>query len=59
MSAFQENKSTQSSASVIAERIEKAEKTKFELELMKTLDRIRDGHGNYDCYLVSLNIKSL
>ena len=35
MSALQKNKSTQTSGSVFAERIEKAKKTKFELELIK------------------------
>ena len=32
MSALQKNKSTQTSGSVLAERIEKAKKTKFELD---------------------------
>ena len=59
MSALQENKSTQTSGSLFAERIEKVKKTKFELELIKTVDCFLDGHGNYDSNLVSFKIKSL
>ena len=59
MSALQKNKSTQTSGSVFAERIEKVEKTKFELELIKIVDCFLDGHGNYDSNLVSFKIKSL
>ena len=59
MSALQKNKSTQSSGSVFAERIEKVKKTKFELDLIKNVDCFLDGHGNYDSNLVSLKIKSL
>ena len=58
-SSFQKNKTTQTSGSVFAERIEKAKKTKFELELIKIVDCFLDGHGNYDSNLVSLKIKSL
>ena len=53
MSALQKNKSTQTSGSVFAERIEKAKKTKFELELIKIVDCFLDGHGSYDSNLVS------
>ena len=59
MSALQKNKSTQTSGSVFAERIEKVEKTSFELELIKIVDCFLDGHGNYDSNLVSFRIKSL
>ena len=59
MSALQKNKSTQTSGSVFAERIEKFKKTKFELELLKIVDCFLDGHGNYDSNLVSFTIKSL
>ena len=59
MSGIQKNKSTQTSGSVFAERIEKVKKTKFELELIKILDCFLDGHGNYDSNLVSFKIKSL
>ena len=59
MSALQKNKSTQTSGSVFAERIEKVKKTRFELELIKFVDCFLDGHGNYDSNLVSFRIKSL
>ena len=38
MSALQKKKSTQTSRSVFAERIEKTKKTKFELEFIKIVD---------------------
>ena len=53
MSALQKNKSTQTSSSVFAERIEKVKKTKFELDLIKIVDCFFDGHGKYDKNLVS------
>ena len=53
------NKSTQTSGSVFAERIEKVKKTKFELELIEIVDCFLDGHGNYASNLVSFKIKSL
>ena len=53
MSALQKNKSTQTSGSVFAERIEKAKKTKFELELMKIVDCFFGNHGSYDSKLAS------
>ena len=59
MSALQKNKSTQTSGSVFAERIEKAKKTNFELELVNIVDCFLDGHGNHDSNLVSFKIKSL
>ena len=59
MSALQKNKSTQTSGSVFAERIEKVKKTKFELELIEIVDCFLDGHGNYDSILVSFKIKAL
>ena len=59
MSALQKIKSTQTSGLVFAERIERAKKTKFELELIKIEDRFFDGHGNYDSNLVSFKMKSL
>ena len=54
VSSFQKTKSTQTSGSVFAERIEKVKKTKFELDLIKIVDCFLDGHGNYDSNLVSL-----
>ena len=53
MSVLQKNKSTQTSGSVFAERIEKVKKTKFELELIKNVDCFLEGHGNYDSNSVS------
>ena len=58
-SSFQKTKTTQTSGSVFAERIEKVKKTKFELDLIKILDCFLDGHGKYDSNLVSFKIKSL
>ena len=53
------NKSKQTSGLVFAERIGKAKKTKFELELIKNVDCFLDGHGSYDSNLVSFKINSL
>ena len=58
-SSFQKTKTTQTSGSVFAERIEKVKKTKFELDLIKIVDCFLDGHGNYDINLVSFKIKTL
>ena len=57
--SFQKTKTTQTSGSVFAERIEKVKKTKFEMELIKIVDCFLDGHGNYDSNLVSFEIKTL
>ena len=46
MIALQKNKSTQSSGSLLAERIEKAKKTKLELEVLKIVDSFLDGHSD-------------
>ena len=54
-SSFQKTKTTQTSGSVLAERIEKVKKTKFELELIKIIDCFVDGHGNFDSNLVLSN----
>ena len=43
----------------LGDRIEQVKKTKFQLELIKTVDGILDGHGNYISGLVSLKTKSL
>ena len=58
-SSFKKTKTTQTSGSVFAERIEEVKKTKFELELIKIVDCFLDGHGNYDSNLVSFRIKSV
>ena len=59
MNALQKNKSLQTSSSVFVERIEKAKKTKFELELTKFIDCFLDGHCSYDSNLVYFKTKSL
>ena len=59
LSSFQKTKSTQTSGSLFADRIEQVKKTKFELELMKILNCFQDGHGNYTSNLVSFKIKFL
>ena len=53
LSSFQKVKSKQTSGSVSADRIEQVVKTKFELELTKTVDCFLDGQGNYTSKLVS------
>ena len=58
-SSFQKTKTTQTSGSVFAERIEKVKKTKFEFELINIVDCFHDGHGNFDSNLVSFKTKSL
>ena len=58
-SSFEKTKTTQTSGSVFAERIEKIKKTKSEFELMKIVDCFLDGHGNFDSNIVSFKIKSL
>ena len=59
LSSFQKTKSTQTSGSVFADRIEQVKKTKFELELMKFVDFFLDGQCNYTSNLVSFKMKSL
>ena len=59
LSSFQKTKSTQTSGSVFADRIEQVKKTRFEFELIKIVDGFLDGHGNYTSNLVSFKIKSL
>ena len=58
-SSFQKTKTTQTSESVFAERVEEVKKSKIELDLFKIVDCFLDGHGNYDSNLVALKIKSL
>ena len=57
MSALQKNKSTQTSGSVFAERIEKVKQTKFDSELLKIVYSFLDGHGSYDSNLVKKSLK--
>ena len=58
-SSFEKTKTTQTSGSVFAERIEKFKKTNFEMELKKIVDCFPDGHGNYDSTSVSFRKKPL
>ena len=44
---------------MFAGRIEKAKKTEFELEIIKSVDCFLDGHGSFDSNLVSFEMKSL
>ena len=59
MIPLQKNKSTETCGLVIAEKIEKAEKIEFEMELIKFVDCFLDGHGIYDSNLLSFKMKSL
>ena len=59
ISSFQKTKTTQTSGSVFAERIERVEKTKIDLKLTKIADCFLDGHGNQDSNLVYFKTKSL
>ena len=59
LSSFQKTKSTQTSGSVFADRIEQVKKNKFELALIKSVDCFLDGHCNYTSNLVPFKIKSL
>ena len=45
-SSFQKTKTTQTSGSVFAERIEKIKKARFELDPIKIVDCFIGGHGN-------------
>ena len=53
LSSFQKTKSTQTSGSVFADKIETVKKTKFELKLIKNVDCFLDGHGNYTSNSIS------
>ena len=57
--SFQKTKSTQTTESVVANRIEQFKKTKIELELIKIVYCFLDSHGHYKNNLVSFKIKSL
>ena len=46
LSSFQCTKSTKTSGSVFADRIEQVKRTNIELELIKNVDSFLDGHGN-------------
>ena len=53
LSSVQKIKSTQTSGSVFADRMEQVKKTNIELHLIKFVDCFLDGHGNYTSNLVS------
>ena len=55
-SSFHQTRTTQTSGSVFAERMQKVKKIKYEMELIRTLDCFLDGHGNYDSTLISFKI---
>ena len=59
LSSFQKSKSTQTSGSVFADRIEQFKKTEFELEMIKFVDCFLNGHGNYTSNIVTFKMKSL
>ena len=59
LSSFQKTKSTHTSGSIFADRIEQVKKANFQLELTKFVDCFVDGHGNYTSNSVSFKIKSL
>ena len=59
LSSFQKSKSTQTSGSVFADRSEQVKKNNFELALIKIVDCLLDGHGNYNSNLVFFKRKSL
>ena len=56
--SFQKTKPTQTSGSVLADRIEQVKKTKLELELTKTLDCYLERLGNFTSNLVIFRTKS-
>ena len=59
LSSFQKTKSTQTSGSTFADRIEQVKKAQLEIELIEVVDCFLDGQGNYPSNLVSFEIKSL
>ena len=59
LSSFRKTKSTETSGSDFADRIEQVKRTKLELELMKIVDCFLDGHGNYTSNLLTFKIKTL
>ena len=59
LKSFQKTKPTQTSGSVFADRTEQVEKTKFNVELIKSVDCFLDGHSNYTGNLKSYKLTSL
>ena len=58
LTSIQKSVAIQTNGSVFVEQIERARRTKFELELMKIIDCFLDGHGTYESNLVSFKIKT-
>ena len=56
LSSIQKTKSTQTSGSVFADKIEQFKKSKFESELLKIVECFLDGDGNYTSNLVPFKI---
>ena len=56
---LQKTKSTQTSGSVFAEKIEKVKKAKFELEITKMRDCLLDGYDTLSSILVTFENKTL
>ena len=52
LSSFQKTKSTQTGGSVLEDRIEQIKKTKFEFDLIKSIDCFLEAHSNYTRYLM-------
>ena len=59
LSFSQKTKTTQTSGSVFAERIEKVKKNKYKFELIKNVVCFLDGNGNFKGNLVSFKTKYL
>ena len=59
LSSFQKYKSTQTSGSLLADRIQQVTKTNFDLELIKNAVCFLDGRGKFTGNLVSFEMKSL
>ena len=58
LGSFQKTKSTQTSGSVFARRIEQSEKTKNGLNLFQSVHCFLDGYGSYSSNLVNFENKS-
>ena len=58
-SSFQKTKPTQNSGSVFTDGTQQVKKTKFELELIRSVDCFLYGHGNFTTTLVYFKTKSL
>ena len=57
LSSFQKTKSTQTTGSVFADRIEQGKRTNLKKKLLKFVDCFLDGYANYSSILVSFKIK--